>query len=95
MNVDLSPELEQLVQSKVESGRYQSASEVVRDALRLLDHRDEVFTLRKGEIREQIEEGWQSAERGEFRDGDEVFDQIDAALKVLERSAPMPRLHGL
>ena len=88
MNVHLSPELEQLVQSKVKSGRYNSASEVVCEALRLLEQRDEVFTRRKEEIGEQIEEGWQSAERGELVDGEEVFDRIDTELETLERSAP-------
>ena len=88
MNVHLTPELEQLVQSRVKSGRYNSASEVVREALRLLEQRDEVFTLRKDEIRRQIEEGWQSAGRGEFVAGDEVFDRVDAELEALERSAP-------
>ena len=88
MNVHLTPEVEKLVQDKVKSGRYNSASEVVREALRLLEQRDEVFTLHKEEIRKQIEEGWQSARRGEFADGDEVFDRIDAELEAMERSAP-------
>jgi antitoxin ParD1/3/4 len=88
MNVHLTPELEQLVQGKVKSGRYNSASEVVREALRLLEQRDEVFTLRKDQIRKQIEEGWQSAKRGEVVGGDEVFDRIDTELEALERSAP-------
>jgi antitoxin ParD1/3/4 len=87
MNVHLTPELEQLVQNKVKSGRYNSASEVVREALRLLEQRDEVFTLRKDEIRKQIEEGWQAARRGELVDGDEVFDRIDGELEAMERSA--------
>ena len=87
MNVHLTPELEQFVQSKVKSGRYNSASEVVREALRLLEQRDEVFTLRKDEIRKQIEEGLQAAKRGELVDGDEVFDRIDAELEAMERSA--------
>lgn len=39
-NVSLTPELEALVDSKVASGRYRSASEVVRAALRLLDERE-------------------------------------------------------
>jgi antitoxin ParD1/3/4 len=39
MNVELTPELEQLIRSKVDSGRYSSASEVVGEALRLLDQR--------------------------------------------------------
>ena len=41
MNVSLTPELEQLVNEKVESGFYQTASEVVREALRLLSERDQ------------------------------------------------------
>ena len=40
MNVSLTPELERLVKEKVESGLYQTASEVVREALRLLKERD-------------------------------------------------------
>lgn len=87
MNVHLTPELEQLVQNRVKSGRYNSASEVVREALRLLEQRDEVFTLRKDEIRKQIEEGWHSAKRGEFVDGNDVFDRMDAELEVMERAA--------
>ena len=37
MNVSLTPQLEDLVRQKVDSGRYNSASEVVREALRLMD----------------------------------------------------------
>jgi antitoxin ParD1/3/4 len=40
MNVSLTPELEELVNKKVRSGLYQTASEVVREALRLLRQRD-------------------------------------------------------
>ena len=87
MNVDLTPELEQIVQTQLNSGRYISATEVVQEALRLLEQRDEAVTLRKGKIRDQIEEGWQSAKFGEFVDGDEVFDRIDAELDVMERAA--------
>ena len=40
MNVSLTPELEEFVSTKVRSGRYNSASEVVREALRLPEERD-------------------------------------------------------
>jgi putative addiction module CopG family antidote len=46
MNVSLTPELEQYVHSKVKSGRYLSASEVVREALRLLEERDRLREIR-------------------------------------------------
>jgi len=45
-----------------------------------------VFTLRKDEIRKQIEEGWQSARRGDLIDGVEVFNRIDAELEVMKRA---------
>jgi antitoxin ParD1/3/4 len=41
MNVSLTPELEELVNEKVRTGLYQTASEVVREALRLLKQRDD------------------------------------------------------
>ena len=84
MNIHLTPELEQLIQTRVESGRYTSAGEVVREALGLLAQRD---ASRKNEIQRQIEEGWQSARRGDLVDGNEIFDRIDAELEVLELSA--------
>lgn len=54
MNVSLTPELEELIHEKVRSGMYLSASEVVREALRLLEERDELRGLRAEEIRSQI-----------------------------------------
>ena len=88
MNLDLTAELEQLVQSKVKSGQYGSASEVVQDALRLLQQRDEAFVLRKEEVRQKIDEGWDAARRGQFVDGDEVFDRIDRELTSLQPRSP-------
>ena len=65
MNVSLTPELEQLVHHKVESGLYLSASEVVREALRLLDERDKLQTMKMEELRKQIKIGIEQADRGE------------------------------
>lgn len=79
MNVSLTPELEELVHERVRSGRYTSASEVVREALRLLIDRDEVRRARLDEIRGKVDEGLQSLERGEARDGDAVIDEILAS----------------
>ena len=74
MNVHLTPELEQLVRNKVHSGRYNSASEVVREALRLMEQKDELRTIQLQELRNRIEKGLAEAERGEGADG-EVFMQ--------------------
>ena len=56
-------------------------------ALRLFEQQDESVTLRKDEIRKQIEEGWQSAKRGELVDGAEYFDRVDAEREAMERAA--------
>ena len=80
MNVSLTPELEDLIQERVKSGRYHSASEVVREALRLLEDRDEVRRLRLDEMRKRISAGLASLGRGEALPGEEVFDELDAGL---------------
>ena len=57
MNVSLSPKLESLIQEKVTSGLYASASEVVREALRLLEERDRLREIREEELRAEIRKG--------------------------------------
>jgi antitoxin ParD1/3/4 len=74
MNVHLTPKLERLVQNKVQSGRYNSASEVVREALRLMDQKDELRSIQLQELRSRVDKGLAQAERGEGADG-ELFMQ--------------------
>ncbi len=76
MNVSLTPELEEFVHQRVRSGRYTSASEVVREALRLLADRDELREFRLQEIRAKVAEGLSAADAGDVHPGDEVFDEI-------------------
>jgi antitoxin ParD1/3/4 len=57
MNISLTPHLEDLVKGKVESGFYNSASEVMREALRLLEERDQLRELRLEELRREIRKG--------------------------------------
>lgn len=61
MNVSLTPELERLVNEKVESGLYQTASEVVREALRLLKERDQA----RAQLRADVQAGFDQLARGE------------------------------
>lgn len=65
MNVSLTPELERIVDEKVASGLYTSASEVIREALRLLKERDEVKTIALAELRRDIAAGLDELNRGE------------------------------
>jgi len=65
MNVSLTPELEQFVTAKVQSGRYNSASEVVREALRLLEDHDEARAGRLAEFNGEIGRRLAALDRGE------------------------------
>jgi antitoxin ParD1/3/4 len=60
MNINLTPQLEELVRQKVSSGRYTSASEVVREALRLMDEHDRLRTMKLEQLRRDIREGVES-----------------------------------
>jgi len=57
MNISLNPHFEGLVKAKVESGLYNSVSEVMREALRLLEERDQLRELRLEELRREIQKG--------------------------------------
>ncbi len=60
LNINLTPQLEELVRQKVSSGRYNSASEVVREALRLMENYDQMQSLRLEQLRQDIREGLDS-----------------------------------
>lgn len=85
MNVHLTPELETLVQNKVKTGRYNSASEVVRDALRLFEQRERIRELQIRDIRKKIDAGWRSLERGEGIDGQGFFQTLEREEQRLTR----------
>jgi antitoxin ParD1/3/4 len=62
MKISLPQHLEEMVKGKVESGLYNSASEVMREALRLLEERDQLRELRLEELRREIQKGIDSGE---------------------------------
>jgi antitoxin ParD1/3/4 len=66
MNVNLTPQLEEFVHKKVKSGLYNSASEVVRDALRLMEERDRIKELKLQLLREEIQRGLDDLESGRY-----------------------------
>ncbi|MEH2317286.1 ribbon-helix-helix domain-containing protein [Nostoc sp.] len=84
----MTPELEQLVKDKVNTGRYHSVSEVMGEVLRLLDQRDAWVGLRQrvrerrlAELKAKIQEGIEASERGEVVDGEEVFAEIEEDIR--------------
>lgn len=64
MNVSLTPQLEAFVKQKVETGMYTSVSEVVREALRLMEAQDAVQVMKLTALREDIRRGLSSLENG-------------------------------
>jgi antitoxin ParD1/3/4 len=66
MHVSLTEKLDEYVKNKVQSGLYNNASEVVREALRLKISADETDEIKLQRLRDAIEPAWQQAERGEF-----------------------------
>jgi antitoxin ParD1/3/4 len=65
MNVSLTPELEAFVSTKVESGRYNSASEVVREALRLLEEHDSARAGQLAAFHQELERRLAALDRGD------------------------------
>ena len=57
MNVNLTPRLRSFVEQKVNSGRYNNVSEVVREALRLMEERDQEREAKLRDLRAAIDEG--------------------------------------
>lgn len=60
MNVNLTPQLEEMVRQKVSSGLYTSASEVVREALRLMDEKDSMRLAKLEQLRQDVRAGLDS-----------------------------------
>ena len=80
MNVSLTPELEKFVSAKVESGRYNSASEVVREALRLLEEHDQARAAQLADFNQELGRRLDPLDRGEY------VDQAQARARLKHKS---------
>lgn len=76
MNISLTPELERLIDERVRSGLYNSASEVVREGLRLLMERDQLKQMKLEELRRQIQIGIDASNRGEVVSEEEAMERL-------------------
>ena len=83
MNISLTKEFEYYVTQKVESGMYHSASEVIRDGLRLMKERDELHQSKLAELRREIAIGVDQADRGQVQPFNE---ETTARVKARGRS---------
>lgn len=79
MQVELTPALDRLVQQKVASGLYEDASEVVREALRMMIRRESTFD----EFRQEVAQGFEQLDSGEWVDvtREEFFLQMQQAVE--------------
>jgi antitoxin ParD1/3/4 len=85
LNVSLTPVLRKYVQSKVSSGRYESASEVVRDGLRALQEREQAAAF-WSDVRAKVAVARREVEEGRTVDGEAAMEEIIAGL-----GDPMPK----
>ena len=87
--MSLTPELEKLVEAKVQSGRYSSPTEVVEEALHLLERQDADRELHLKELRARLDKSLAEADRGEVADGEEFMQRMleEMDLKEANRSA--------
>jgi antitoxin ParD1/3/4 len=76
MNVNLGPVFDEFVAELLNTGLYQSQSEILREGLRLLKEREDMKKVRLAEIRDEVSRGVTQADRGEFVDGPQSFSKI-------------------
>ena len=83
MNISLTPELEKFVQDKVASGRYHTASEVIREGLRLLEGQEQLREVKLIALREEIQKGLAS---GQSIPGETVFQELRTKARERKKS---------
>ena len=87
MNVSLTPHLEDLVRGLVASGRYNSASEVVREALRLVEEREQLRAIKLEALRRDVQQGLDDLEAGRSGPLDMEAIKQEARALYTERTA--------
>lgn len=88
VNVSITPELQAFLKSRVDSGRYQTTSEVVREALRLLERQEQEQEqdAEFHQLKAKLERGAAEAERAELFDGEQVFDELREMIEERRRA---------
>ena len=82
-NVVLTEHQENLIASLVQSGRYQNASEVMREGLRLIENRENEEAARLDALRAAAQPGIDSLDRGDFKE----FEDSSALITYLDNIA--------
>lgn len=90
MTLELKPEIEALIQKRLQSGAFSSAEEVIERALEFLNAEEDWLADNRDQIAAQIQAGWEEAQRGELTDGENVraeMQQFKEDWKKQRRSA--------
>jgi antitoxin ParD1/3/4 len=82
-SVALGSHFEEFVKSQIAAGRYNNASEVVRDGLRLLEDKEELRRIKLDRLRADLQEGLDS---GPGRPAEEVFASLEAKYRAMAQA---------
>ena len=85
MNVSLTPELERFIQDKVNAGLYNSASEVIRESLRLLNTYDALQQQRIAQLNQAIDAGWEQLRQGKYVDGETSYKNMKRKIDMMDK----------
>ncbi|HAT15407.1 MAG TPA: type II toxin-antitoxin system ParD family antitoxin [Microcoleaceae bacterium UBA11344] len=85
MNITLKPEQAELIQQKLNSGKYHNVDEVIAEALQLLSQRDLEYQTWVEETREKVDIAIEELRRGEGIDGDVVIAQLKEKLRQVRQ----------
>jgi antitoxin ParD1/3/4 len=86
IKISLTPELNAYVKSKVDSGAYENATEIVRDGLRQLAERDREDFRSFSEFKREIAAGLEQAKKGQFVSGADAFREARARLRSMRKN---------
>lgn len=85
-NIALTPHFDRFVRSKIDSGRYQSASEVVRESLRVMEQREQDRQEALADVRKKIRVGYEQVLAGDTVDPNKVCTRLKKKRKMSRRA---------
>lgn len=89
MNISLSPELEQKINERVQSGMYASANEVIGESLRLLEEQEELRRIKYETLKREVGVGVAQIERGEglvYHSANELAEEIKSEARKIQQA---------
>ncbi|MBW4555396.1 MAG: type II toxin-antitoxin system ParD family antitoxin [Trichormus sp. ATA11-4-KO1] len=79
MYIQIKPELEQFIQAQLASGRFASADDVINEAFKLLQEREQ----RLEKLRQKIAVGTEQIAKGQVTDGEAVFARLQEKIRLI------------